>query len=55
MAPVALIVLVFAFAFACFAAYKGSTSIRPTEFGWLAIALLILVQILFRGQEVFFK
>ena len=51
----ALIVLVFALVFALFAAYKGSSTIRPSEFGWLALALLILVQIFGRGQEVFFK
>jgi hypothetical protein len=51
----ALIVLVFALVFAVFEAWKGSASIRPSNFGWLALALLILVQIFFRGQEVFFK
>ena len=51
----ALVVLVFALVFALLEAWKGSTTIRPTSFGWLALALLILVQIFFRGSEVFFK
>jgi hypothetical protein len=51
----ALIILVFALVFAVMEAYKGSATIRPASFGWLALALLILVQIFFRGQEVFFK
>lgn len=51
----AVLILVFAFCFACFEAYKGATTVKPVSFGWLAIALLILVQLLFRGQEVFFK
>jgi hypothetical protein len=51
----ALIVLVFALVFAFMEAWKGSTGLKPTSFGWLALALLILVQIFFRGQEVFFK
>lgn len=55
MNAAALIVLVFALVFALIEAWKGSASIRPSNFGWLALALLILVQIFFRGSEVFFK
>jgi len=55
MAVTALVILVFALVFALLEAWKGSTTIRPTNFGWLALALLILVQIFFRGSEVFFK
>ena len=55
MAITAVIILVFALVFAVLEAWKGSTTIQPTNFGWLALALLILVQIFFRGAEVFFK
>jgi hypothetical protein len=55
MNATALIVLVFALCFALFEAYKGATGIKPTSFGWLALAFLIIVQIFFRGAEVFFK
>ena len=50
-----LVVLVFAFVFALFEAWRGSTTIKPTNWGWLAIALLIGTQIFYRGHEVFFK
>jgi hypothetical protein len=55
MNATALVILVFAFCFAVFEAWKGSTTIKPTSFGWLALALLIVVQIFFRGAEIFFK
>jgi hypothetical protein len=55
MSAFALIVLVFAFMFAVLEAWKGSAGPKPTNFGWLALALLILVQIFFRGMDVFFK
>lgn len=51
----ALVVLVFALVFAILEAWKGSSTAKPANFGWLALALLILVQIFFRGSEVFFK
>jgi|SoimicMinimDraft_6_1059734.scaffolds.fasta_scaffold32090_2 hypothetical protein len=51
----ALVVLVFALVFALLEAWKGSASIRPSNFGWLALALLILVHIFFRGSEILFK
>ncbi len=51
----ALVILVFALVFALIEAWKGSQTFRPTNFGWLALALLILVQIFFRGAETFFK
>jgi hypothetical protein len=51
----ALVILVFALVFAILEAWKGSATIRPSNFGWLALALLILVQIFYRGTEVFFK
>jgi len=49
----ALIILVFALVFAMIEAWKGSASIRPANFGWLAIALLILVELFFHGQGLF--
>lgn len=55
MTVTALVILVFALVFALLEAWKGSTTVHPTSFGWLALALLILVQVFFRGQEVFFK
>jgi hypothetical protein len=51
----AVIILVFALVFALLEAWKGSATMRPTNFGWLALALLILVQLFFRGTEAFFK
>jgi hypothetical protein len=51
----ALIILVFALAFACFEAFKGSTGVKPTNWGWAALAMLIVSQIFFRGADVFFK
>jgi hypothetical protein len=49
------VILVFALVFALIEAWRGATTVRPTSFGWLALALLIVVQIFYRGQEVFFK
>jgi hypothetical protein len=49
----ALIILVFALVFALLEAWKGSATIRPSNFGWLAVALLILVELFFHGQGVF--
>lgn len=51
----ALVILVFALVFALLEAWKGSTTIRPANFGWLALGLLILVHIFFRGAEVLLK
>ncbi len=48
-----LILLVFALAFACFEAWRGAQTVRPVNFGWLAIALLLFVEIFYRGQGVF--
>jgi hypothetical protein len=45
-----VIILVFALVFALLEAWKGSATIRPSNFGWLALALLILEQIFFHGQ-----
>lgn len=45
-AIVALIVLVFAFVFACLAAYRVPEPPSKPSFGWLAIALVILWVIL---------
>lgn len=49
----ALVILVFALVFALIEAYKGAAAIRPTNFGWVAIALLIAVELFFHGQSVF--
>ena len=50
MIVTAVIILVFALVFALIEAWKGSSTARPTNFGWLALALLILVDLFFRGQ-----
>jgi hypothetical protein len=55
MSTVAVIILVFALVFALLEAWKGSATMRPTNFGWLALALLILVQLFFQGKDAFFK
>lgn len=49
----AVILLAFALVFALIEAWKGSTTIRPTSFGWLSIAVLILVELFFHGQGLF--
>jgi hypothetical protein len=51
----ALIVLVFALCFALFEAYKGSAGIRPANFGWMALALLIIADLFFHGAGLFNK
>lgn len=48
-----LVLLVFALVFAVIEAWKGATTIRPSSFGWLALALLIFVEIFYHGQGVF--
>jgi hypothetical protein len=48
-----LIVLVFALVFALLEAWKGTTTLRPTNLGWLSLALLIIVEIFFHGQGLF--
>ena len=50
MLVTSLIILVFALVFALIEAFRGATSVRPANFGWLALALLILEQIFFHGQ-----
>lgn len=52
MLVTSLIILVFALVFALIEAFKGATGIRPANFGWLALALLILEQIFFHGQTL---
>lgn len=48
-----LVVLVFAMVFAAIEAWKGAPGLRPTSFGWLAITLLIFVEIFYHGMGVF--